>query len=103
MDKEFIICAAIWFDDGKEYPHQPKNIETGFVIAGHRHHNCFTTMGILTSYSEEKVNYEKSQGFLTNTNRYVDRYEGQKIALAADQVLDIDGLRGGRLYSEDLY
>ena len=37
--KEYILCAAIHWDDGETYPHQPKNITTGLVICGRRHHN----------------------------------------------------------------
>lgn len=36
--KEYIICAANHYDDGKKHPHTPKNIEQGFVICGRRHH-----------------------------------------------------------------
>jgi hypothetical protein len=36
ITKEYIICSAIWFRDGKKYEMQPKNIESGFVISGRR-------------------------------------------------------------------
>lgn len=49
MKKEFIICAAIWYNDGKEHIHQPKNIKKGFVICGRSHHNCYATASALTS------------------------------------------------------
>ena len=34
MNKEFILCAAIWVNDGLKHEAQPENIETGFVICG---------------------------------------------------------------------
>ena len=39
----YIICAAIWFKDGKKYSHQPRNVDSGLVVCGRRHHNCFLT------------------------------------------------------------
>ena len=29
--REYILCAAIWFDDGVVHAHQPKNIDIGIV------------------------------------------------------------------------
>jgi len=36
MEKEFILCAAIWINDGLKHNQQPENIEIGFVICGRR-------------------------------------------------------------------
>jgi len=44
---------------------------------------------------------ENIQGFLTNTNRFVDREEGAKIALSCGQIKELK--YGSILYSEDLY
>ena len=49
----YITCSAIWFKDGIKHDHQPFNIETGFVICGHSHHNCFMTAYILNK--DEKI------------------------------------------------
>ena len=40
-----------------------------------------------------------NKGFLTNTNRFVDREEGGKIAFDAGQIKE----ETKRLFSEDLY
>ena len=101
MKKEYILCSAIYFDDGKEHDHQPKNITTGYVICGRRHHNCFATAYTLDP-EITYLKFEKEQGFLTNLDRFVDRNEGLKIALEAEQVLDVTKL-GKQLFSEDLY
>lgn len=108
--KEYIICSANWYDDGKEYTFSPKNVDSGFVICGRRHHNCISTFTQIVGfpYTEEghKIHNTEKQGFLTNTNRWVDRKEGYKIAFAADQ---IKGPNKGHsensigLTSEDLY
>jgi len=37
----YIICAAIWFNDGKTYQHQPKNITEGIIVCGRRHQIVF--------------------------------------------------------------
>lgn len=44
-DEEYILCAATWFDDGKKYQHQPKNIKTGLVLCGFGHHAAFQQIG----------------------------------------------------------
>lgn len=36
-NKEIVICAAIWVQDGKKRPHQPTNIPSGTVFCGLRH------------------------------------------------------------------
>jgi len=96
---EYLICSAIWFDDKKEYVHQPKNIKTGFVVCGRRHHNCFMTLSIASNENSTHLKYESSQGFLTNTDRFVDRKEGGEIAFASGQTKELREL----LFSEDLY
>lgn len=100
---EYIICAANHYDDGSEQVHKPKNIKTGFVICGHRHHNCIDIFAKIVGfpYSEEafKILRTEEQGFLTNTNRFVDREEAGEIAFAAGQTKELIK----RLHSEDLY
>lgn len=97
---EYILCSAIWLNDGKDHPHQPVNITEGYVVCGRRHHNCFATISITLG----KENYLKSsitQGFLTNKDRFVDRKDGLRIALDYHQV-DRDYI-STELYSEDLW
>lgn len=100
---EHIICAANYYDDGTEHVHKPINIKTGFITCGHRHHNCINTFAQIVGfpYSKESQQLQNTevQGFLTNTNRFIDRKEAGKIAFEAGQTkeLEID------LHSEDLY
>ena len=116
MKREFIICASIHFDDGKEHAHQPKNIETGFVICGRRHHNCYNTLqnvGVALGISDElKVKSligttnRGSQGFMTSLNRHVSRQEAYKIAKENNQIvygLDATDSENSQLISENLY
>lgn len=110
MEKEIILCAANWYDDGKEYVHQPRNIKTGFVTCGHRHHNCIGIFAQIVGFPYDenglKLLRMEVQGFLTQTNRFVDRKEGYKIAFESDQII---GPNKGYpensigLTSEDLY
>lgn len=100
---ERILCAAIWFDDGKKYPSQPFNIESGLVLCGWRHGCIFPQIGGLVRERQELGIYEKEQGFLTSKNRFVGREEALEIALRENQVKDINDIRGNRLFSEDLY
>lgn len=108
MEKiEFIVCAANHYNDGIERTFNPKNIDTGLVICGHRHHNCIQMFAELRGfpYSEESLEIMRTeiQGFLTSKNRFVDRKEALVIALENDQVLDITTVCGNKLFSEDLY
>lgn len=95
--KEFIICAAIWINDGLKHKAQPENIESGFVICGRRHHNCYQTIKSLTDQTpnerigslinsmtdEEQRNH---QGFVTSLDRYVNRKEAWIIAKGNNQI-----------------
>jgi hypothetical protein len=81
-----IICSAIFIPNEDKHVHQPKNIKTGFVIAGRRHHNCFATAKIM-GY-DRLVNSREIQGFITSDDLFVDRQEAYKIALAANQIED---------------
>lgn len=103
-NKPYILCAAIWFDDGKTYSNQPYNIKSGLVLCGHRHHNIFTQIGGLVGERQQLGIREKEQGFLTSDNRFVGRNEAAKIARDAKQItwtmVDYSIVE---LYSEDLY
>lgn len=96
---EKILCAAIWFDDGKKYNLQPYNITTGLILCGWRHGCIFPQIGGLVKERQELGIYEKEQGFLTNLNRFVDRKEGGEIAFKANQTKTLKET----LFSEDLY
>lgn len=96
-NKEFILCAAIWINDGKIHEQQPENIEIGFVVCGRRHHNCYQSIKDITELSVNTVvgdlvknmsidEIRKHQGFITSLDRYVDRQEGWKIAKENNQI-----------------
>ena len=97
-DKNYIVCAAIWYNDGNEHVHQPFNIESGFVICGHRHHNCFATAYILNE-GEKLKGLDEVQGFITIGNEFVGRTEAGIIAFKAGQTEDLCD----KLFSEDIY
>ncbi len=99
MEKEYILCAAIWFDNGEKYKLQPKNIDTGVVLCGWRHGCIFPQIGGLVKERQELGIHEKEQGFLTNLNRFVDRKEAAKIAYKEKQIAKPKKT----LFSEDLY
>lgn len=91
---EFIICAAI------------KNEETGKIHYGHRHNHCLDASNGELSWTmnrQQICKVERTQGFITNQNRFVGREEALIIALDNNQVLDKKEIRGNQLYSEDLY
>lgn len=107
---EKIICSAIWFQTGVAYVHQPKNIEAGYVICGRRHHNCFATKMAVMDETNTLSLVERTdlackppivQGFLTNTDRFVDRKEAFLIAKKAGQLLLEK--KNETLFSEDIF
>lgn len=100
----YIICAAIWYQDKKIYLHQPRNIDSGFVVAGRRHHNCFITTFILNGEDQTQENVRNEswkivEGFLTSDDRFVNRKQAAEIAYNAKQTLKLKEI----LFSEDLY
>jgi hypothetical protein len=101
--KEYILCAANHYDDGKEMTHGPKNIESGFVICGRRHANCISMFAKMVGFPyDENANALRKterQGFLTNTDRFVEREEAAQIAFEAGQIKQHKIV----LFSEDLY
>ena len=94
MNKEFILCAAIWVNDKQKHEQQPDNIEIGFVICGRRHNNCYQTIkdlkGNVNTYFKSldmsEDNYREHQGFITSLDRYVNRKEGWNIAKSNNQI-----------------
>ena len=108
--KEFIVCAAIWYDDGKKYAMQPTNIESGIVVAGLRHPHCKVVLmswlypnwqtDSLENLIKNEVNNKEVQGFITNKGRFVNRKEGAKIFIACGNELKYSS---DTLFSEDLY
>lgn len=97
--KEYILCSAVWFKDGVNYAHQPVNIKRGFVICGKRHHNCFALLSVFSINGSAKTWKSISQGFLTNTDRFVNRKEAAQIAFESKQINQMKE----ELLSEDLY
>lgn len=105
--KENIICAAIWYKDIElinydileQKGFRPYNCDRGIVFSGWRHYNCLYQMVAITGKSEYEVG-EIIRGFLTNKNRFVDRYEGADIWKDNGGTLEYSKVM---LYSEDLY
>ncbi len=109
---EYILCAAIWYLDLPDQKMPPKNVDKGIVVCGQRHGHCIdimSTLGKLRSVQFGPNSVGKTiQGFLTNTNRFVDRKEAMEIAFAAKQLKEevINRLSFSKehiLFSEDLY
>lgn len=95
-NKEIVICAAIWVQDGKKRPHQPTNIPSGAVFCGLRHPSILSQ---LAAYGIAHKNR-----FLTSKNRFLTREEASELVRNNNQemVVDRNAIRE-QLYSEDLY
>lgn len=106
--EEHIICAANYYNDGQKYEMQPKGIATtGFVVCGHRHHNCIFIFAKIVGFPYDenglRIMRTEVQGFLTNTNRFVTRLKALEIAKKANQIITGEGSSSLGLFSEDLY
>ncbi len=103
MEKEYILCAAIWYKDLPTVKYMPTNIDVGVVVEGHRHADIIRTMvnllGKRTCTNGENCAGESIQGFVTNSNRFVGREEAAQIAFDSGQIKQ----HTITLYSEDLY
>jgi len=96
---EYIICAAIWYDDEKQHVHQPRNINQGFVLCGRRHHNCVASLALLARNTNADYAGKHVSGFLTSQDRFIDREEAVVVAFASGQI----ERPKKELFSEDLY
>lgn len=88
-----LVAAAIKF--------YPKDSNYPQIVCGKRHCDCLEWM------FKHRVEYNKQthiQGFLTEDNQFVDRYEAMDIALEEEQLLDPYIYKPGKpLFSEDLW
>lgn len=116
--KEYILCAAIWYDDGisrddeakaleegkeRTFPvhfrgatFQNTNISTGYVICGWRHGNIISVKPCNTKFCPEIK--DTVQGFMTSSGRFVDRWQAAYIGWRAEQSLTN---RYGKSYLRD--
>ena len=103
--KEYILCSAIWYDDGitrddekkaldegkeRTFPahfygatYQNTNITTGYVICQWRHGNIIALRPTNPTYNG---GCKTVQGFLTSKGYFVDRWQAAKIAFECGQV-----------------
>lgn len=88
--KEIILCAAIWYKDLPTQRFLAKNLDKGLLVCGHRHGHCFAIVKSLAGLRSVKLGPdsvgETEKGFLTNTNRFVNRQEAAQIAYKAGQI-----------------
>lgn len=85
-----IVCAAI------------KDSRNGNVIGGVRH-NCI--LNTIKDLSIQIPKENRIQGFLTDDNKFVDRYEAYTIALSCGQLSSTtrNNKHNNELFSEDIY
>lgn len=86
-----IVASAIQFylNDNPNYP---------IIMTGLRHADIFEKMFSL------HLDYNRTtatQGFLTDDNKFYDRYQAKEIALKCNQLIENTNL--SELYSEDMW
>ena len=83
--KEYILCAAIRRKHPREgSPYWEGTNDIMNIEIGYRHHDIFHRFNNKGDY--EVSSLIADQGFYTSKGRFVDRYEGMKIAYEAGQV-----------------
>lgn len=101
---EYILCSAIHFKNGAKST--VLNIESGVIICGRRHGDCYDILrGLVSDIKESDLPNRDCQGFLTSKNRFVGRAEAFKIAKSNNQITHnmLDDNELAILTSEDLY
>lgn len=97
---ETILCAAIWYDDGKHYSHQEiYGVDSGFVICGFRHYNIIGVFPTNNKHRNDEKEYKTIQGFITSCGRFVNREKAAKMAYESGQIRE----QVKHLFSEYLY
>ncbi len=104
---EYILCAAIHVKNDITNS-TIKNIDTGVIVCGRRHSDCYNILeGLTGSLNKYNCLDIKTAGFLTSYNRFVLRDEAFIIAQNNKQFLNseyntIDPF-GMQLISEHIY
>ena len=128
--KEYILCAAIRRKQPREgSPYWDGTNDIMNIEIGYRHHDIFHRFNNKGDYEDCEVSIlMEDQGFYTSKGRFVNRYEGMKIAYEAGQVSEevafskkwrdiklniadedsvdwdiVDTEKYNKLFSEDLY
>jgi len=99
--KTYVLCAAIWYDDGEESPSNVHNIKTGQVILGYRHSNCYQILKQL--YPDRRYLKDCVEGFLTSNDLFIDRTQGAKLAYDQRQCNQVEILTSECLYSSNRF
>ncbi len=105
--KEYIVCAANWYNDEKVHGNQPINVDIGFVLLGLGHANCVASFAVLYQfpYTPEALDVMRTckEGFITSRRRWVDRVEAGQLAINCGQIEKMNCFNGSKLDSSDLY
>lgn len=96
---EFIVCSAVWYQDGEKRVHSPRNVESGLVVYGVGHHHCFALLGEM--FPDRRYLAHTEDGFMTSHLRFVDRIEGKEIAKREGQ-MNCE-LERTELFSENIF
>ena len=124
--KEYVICAAVWYQDGTEAPRGmiAQNIDSGVVIGQWRHGNCINIRAtnpiwnkktlkervdresqdipMMVSNEKPDIEYDYVDGFLTSKGRFVDRWQAAKIAMVCGQLPESVAVRDYDRSEEDI-
>ena len=76
--KEFIICAANHYDDGKVHPDTPKNIYIGFVVCGRRHFNCSAIFDQITGLDKDMEILSRKKAEKNTKHFFLDKQQNHK-------------------------
>lgn len=96
MKKEYILCAAIYYENDFEIMQGPFPFPTGWVLCGLSH---LQIMELYTSMTGKLTSEFNTKGFLTSKNNFVSREKAAQIAFDVGQTKE----KKYQLFSDDLY
>lgn len=94
-EKEYVLCAAIWYKDGNNKCWTARNLKSGQVICGYRHDSIIS---VRPTNPRKNGGVKTVQGFLTSRGNFYDRYQAMEIAYEAGQVPKEKAVREGAVY-----
>jgi hypothetical protein len=107
--KEYILCAAIRRIEPKNCsPYWEGTNDICNIEIGYRHHDILQRFAADNFENQQLSLKMEDQGFYTSKGRFVDRYEGMRIAYESGQVSEDIAFKHNKeeynkLYSEDIY
>ena len=85
MNKDYIVCSAIWLRSVESFSSTIGSVPNGIVFPGLKHRDCMSLIDSLIP-KELLPEFEFVEGFLTSENKFVNRVGARFIAKRSGQI-----------------